>query len=441
MEVFDLSLEILLEVIEQKKPFSDALKDKFVSDIKLRPLRSQVAGLVGCELRHHILFEYLLKDIELEVAERSAVELVLANDYFYHRFDKAELDGVLKEKIGEEKFQLVSPVIENYTKPEEYVPLSVKRNSQPYLSLRYNVPAWILKVFAHFPYFQVYRTIKKYSRPVTTTLRAREGVDVNALVASNNFAATKTEGILSYVGKESLRRNEVYRSGKLFAEKELTKIIFDEHRVSEPSEVLLYNGNADTSLEKELIESYGSSLGMNIAVPEVDARPDVTSLIKEKGLRNVNFFSAPDPQSMQAAISSQQDLVIVAPNSSNFDLAPTSPDYLLNFSRDTLTGLIENQKKVLEGCSKYVEVGGKLLYLVYTLNMKEGPEIIANFIKQHEDFTIISEHQYLPYESHQTTAYLAVLEKKEKELSIAPALNEIASTQAQSQNVASASSK
>ena len=194
-------------------------------------------------------------------------------------------------------------------------------------------------------------------------------------------------------------------------------------------------------MEKELIESYGSSLGMNIAVPEVDARPDVTSLIKEKGLRNVNFFSAPDPQSMQAAISSQQDLVIVAPNSSNFDLAPTSPDYLLNFSRDTLTGLIENQKKVLEGCSKYVEVGGRLLYLVYTLNMKEGPEIIANFIKQHEDFTIISEHQYLPYESHQTTAYLAVLEKKEKELSIAPALNEIASTQAQSQNVASASSK
>ena len=441
METFDLSLEILLEVIVKKTSFANALKDKFLADASLRPLRGAVAGLVGCELRHHLLFEYLLKDIPMEPEERAAVELVLANDYFYHRFAKEEFDAILIEKIGQERYEAVKPVIANCAKPAEFVPLTVKRNSQTYLSLRYNVPMWVLKIFAHFPYFQVYKTIKKFSRPLTTTLRARAEVDLNALYLTKNFNATKTDRIVAFVGKESLRRHEEYRAGRLFNEKELTKVIFDEHRVSEPSEILLYNGNEDTSLEKELIESYGSTLGMNIAVPDTDARPDVFGLIKNKGLRNVNFFSAPDVGSMDAAISSQQDLVICAPNSSNFDLAPVSPDYLLNFDRDSLTGLIAGEEAALEGCAKYVEVGGKLLYLVYTLNMKEGPEVIAKFLKAHEDFSLVSDRQYLSFEYHQTTAYLAVLEKKEKELTITAPLNEIASSAASAQAVSSAASK
>jgi hypothetical protein len=44
---------------------------------------------------------------------------------------------------------------------------------------------------------------------------------------------------------------------------------------------------------------------------------EVTRAIKEKGLHNVNFFSAPDPLSMEASISRMQDLVIAAPDSTN----------------------------------------------------------------------------------------------------------------------------
>ena len=426
MTEFDLSLEILTEVMEKKTPFADALKAKFFTNPALRPHRTIVAGLVGCEIRHHILFEYLLKDIEgLTNEEKYYVELAMANDYFFHRFERDQIDPIVAEKLGAEKMEKVQPILDNCANPEEFVPTSVKRNSQLYFSLRYNIPDWALRIFRHYPHYPVLKTLKKFGRPAANCVRVRDVLNVGDLISSGEFTATNTQGILNYVGKVALRKNEAYRTGKMFSEKELTKILIDTHRIAEPGEVLLYNGNADSSLEKELIENYGGEIGLNLAVPQADAKVDVTKLIKEKDLRNVNFFSAPDPMAMDAAISRQQDLVIAAPNSTNFDLVPTAPDYLINFDRDSMDGLFAQEKAVLEGASKYVEVGGKLIYLIYTISMKEGSQTIAAFLQQHPDFELVEERQHFPFEAHQTAAYVAVMVKKENELTVAPPLNEL----------------
>ncbi|MBQ9456965.1 MAG: hypothetical protein IJU64_00430 [Bacilli bacterium] len=439
---FDLSLEILTEVMEKKVPFADALKNKFFSNPALRPHRNVVAGLVGCEIRHHILFEYLLKDIEgLTEEEKRYVELALANDYFFHRFAREEIDTIVAEKLGAEKMEKIQPLLDNSANPEEFVPLSVKRNSQLYFSLRYNIPDWALRIFRHYPHYPILKTLKKFGRPAANCVRVRDVVKAEELIATGEFSTSNTEGILNYVGKVALRKNEAYRQGKLFSEKELTKILIDTHHVSEPGEILLYNGNHDSSLEKELIENYGSSIGLNIAVPQTDDRPDVVKLIKEKELKNVNFFSAPDPMAMEAAISRQQDLVIAAPNSTNFDLVPTAPDYLLNFNRDAMDALFAQEKAVLEGASKYVEVGGKLLYVIYTISMKEGAQTVAAFLKEHPEFEMVEDRQHFPFESHQTAAYVAVMVKKENELTVAPPLNELSSLQPSASAGATASAE
>ena len=428
---FDLSLDILAEVYDKKIPFATALREKFFTNPALRPHRTIVAGLTGCEIRHHLLFEYLLKDIEgLEEADKRAIALTLANDYFFHRYEREEFDAELAKRIGEEKLAKVKPILDNCANPEEFVPSSIKRSTPLYLSLRYNIPDWTLRIFRHYPRFPILKTLKKYGRPAVNPVRVREDVSPADLIATGEFEATATKNILNYVGKTALRKNEFFRQNKIFSEKELTKIIFDTYAVNEPSEVLLYNGSKDSSLERELIEAYHSRIGLNLATPDVDAKVDVTKAIKAKNLHNVNFFAAPDPSAMDAAISRQQDLVIAAPESTWFDLVPTAPDYLLNFPRENMDEILAKEKAVLEGVSKYVEVGGKLIYIVYTISMKETSQTIAGFLKEHEDFALIEEKQYFPFEAHQTTAYVAVLTKKEKELTIAAPLGELASMQA-----------
>ncbi len=439
---FQLSLDVLNDVIDAKTPFAEALRKRFQTNVDIRPLRGQVAGLVGCELRHHIYFEYMSKGLDaLSVEERRYLYLTLANAFFYRRFDDNAIQADFKELVGEEKFALCKPLFELAATPENYIPATVDRKSPLYLSLRFNVPEWVVKILSHYGGSATYQSLRKFARPANTTLRVRTSVlPLASLLEDPSYDNSPVNGIVFYKGSTPLRKINEFKKGQLFAEKLLTKSVFDAHPVAEPGQILLYNANPDSSLERELIENYGDKLGLNIAVPNIDTRVEVSRLIKDKGLHNVNFFSAPDVLSMEASVSSMQQLVIVSPSSTNFDLIPSSPDYLLHFDTQAMDSIIEEEQKALEGAGKYVEQGGTLLYIVYTISKKEGHMNVASFLKKHPEFSLVSERQYFPHEELETAAFVAELIKGERELTVPPALADLASIGASSAPTASAPS-
>ena len=439
---FEIALALLDEIIDEKKSFQDTLRKKFVAEVDIRPLRANVAGLVGCALRHNIYFDFMMKDFAgYETRDRRLLMLCLSNAFFFRRFNDEEVRVMAKEELGEEKFALAIPLFELASTPENYIPESVDRHSNLFLSLRFNIPEWTVKIIAHFGGSNLYQTLRKFSRPASIYLRARTSkLALGSLFENQDFAATEVPGIVCYKGKVPLRKNQDFVKGLLYAEKPLTKKIIDDHIIADPYQVLLYNGNADVSLEKELIETYGNKVGLNIAVPEIDDKVEISRLIRDLGLKNVNFFSAPDPYAMTASISAPQKLVIAAPNSTNFDLVPTAPDYLLHFDTEKMDGIIAQEKAVLEGASQYVDEGGTLLYVVYTVSRKEGRHMVTDFLKNHPEFRLVSDQQHFPFEGLETAAYVAEMVKGEKELTIPPALSDLAAASASSSSVASASS-
>ena len=441
MQELDLSISILNEIIDSNVPFAESLRKVFQADASIRPLRSAVAGLVGCVLRHLILFDKLAAPFsDFTQEEKRRLYLGLANNYYYRRFDAEAIKAEIKESLGEEKFALCAPLFDKAGNPDSYIPEDVAKASNEYLSLRYNVPIWVIKVLEHFGYSNTYKTLRVYVRPAAYYLRARDMLNVDELLASGDYEKTPVEKILLYKGKNPLRKVDAYREGKLFDEKPFVKWLIENNLVQEPQEVLLYNGNASDSLERELIETYGDKIGMNIGVKSVDEKLAVSRLIKEKGLHNVNFFSA-DPLAMEASISRPQDLVIVSPDSTNFDLIPLTPDYLLHFDKPGMDALFENQKKALEGCAKYVEVGGKLVYVISTISQKEGHSTIASFLRQHEEFVLVEEKQHFPFEELSSAFYVAILQKKEKVVSAEPPIGELSSIASKPSVSASAAAK
>lgn len=428
LKEFELSLEVLNDVLDEKATFAEALRKRFQTNVDIRPYRGQVAGLVGCELRHQIYFDYMTKGLkEFTPADCRLLSLVLANAYFYRRFDVDETRKALGEVIGEDKLARCQELFDLASTPENYIPASVDRKGTLYLSLRFNVPEWAVKIVGHYGGSAAYQSLRKFARPATTTLRVRTSEISLAKVYENlDYSASPINGIVYYKGNVPLRKIPEYKKGQFFLEKLLTKQIIDEHPTTEPGQILVYDGNADSSLEREVIETYGDRIGMNIAVPNVDAKVEVAKLIKTKGVHNINFFSAPDPTFMDASISCMQKLVIAAPNSTNFDLIPTSPDYLLHFDTHAMDGIIAQEKAVLEGCAKYVDEGGTLIYVVYTISKKEGHQNIAEFLKSHPEFTLVSERQHFPYEELETAAYVAELRKGEQELTIPSPLADLA---------------
>lgn len=429
MKQLDISSMILNDILDNHTCFPDALKKVFQASVELRPLRGDVAGLIGCELRHDLLFKELLKGIDgLDEKEKRIVSLGLANVYYYRHFSLEEISSAVKTRLGEEKYNLVSFLFVEKEAGTDLIPESVDRKSLAYLSLRYNIPEWALRIFQHFNYSICFKSAKRYARPFVTTLRLTDSSLYEGYKASSDFNETKIPYIFAYKGKLPLRKNEDVKKGALFEERPGAKDIIDQTLVSAPCEVLLYTGKENNGFEKELIETYKDSIGLNIGTKSMDSKADVIRFLKQKELKNVNLFEASDPFSMEAAISRQQDLVICCPDSTNFDSISVSPDFFIQFDTNKMDEILQGEKDALEGCAKYVEVGGKLVYTVFTLSTKEGRGTVASFLKRHPEFELIKDKQHFPFEDMACSYYYAILERKEDSVDISTPLASLGQT-------------
>lgn len=429
MKQLDISSMILNDILDNHTCFPDALKKVFQASVELRPLRGDVAGLIGCELRHDLLFKELLKGIDgLDEKEKRIVSLGLANVYYYRHFSLEEISSAVKTRLGEEKYNLVSFLFVEKEAGTDLIPESVDRKSLAYLSLRYNIPEWALRIFQHFNYSICFKSAKRYARPFVTTLRLTDSSLYEGYKASSDFNETKIPYIFAYKGKLPLRKNEDVKKGVLFEERPGAKDIIDQTLVSAPCEVLLYTGKENNGFEKELIETYKDSIGLNIGTKSMDSKADVIRFLKQKELKNVNLFEASDPFSMEAAISRQQDLVICCPDSTNFDSISVSPDFFIQFDTNKMDEILQGEKDALEGCAKYVEVGGKLVYTVFTLSTKEGRGTVASFLKRHPEFELIKDKQHFPFEDMACSYYYAILERKEDSVDISTPLASLGQT-------------
>jgi 16S rRNA C967 or C1407 C5-methylase (RsmB/RsmF family) len=428
MQELDLSQKVLDDIIDQDTSFSEALRKIFQNDVSLRPLRSTVAGLVGCELRHHLLFECLAEPLkDFTPADKRILSLVLADLYFFKRIPSEAVIAALQEKLGPEKIVLAQPLVDKTGKTEEYIPTDLPKSSNRYLSLRYNTPEWVLKIWEHYGYGTTYKILKKNNHQSTVSIRVRTSLcTVDELLNNNpDYAKSPVEGMLFYGGKVPLRKLSEFHDEKVFQEKLATKAVLDKFKVEEPSEAFLFNGNPDSSILKEMVETYGSGIGLNLGVYDLQKYVDVFRMIRNANFKNINFFAG-DPGSLEASVSRPQDLVVCAPESSNFDLINEYPDYLLHFKKEGMDELFAKEKAMLEGVSKYVAEGGALLYMIFTISKKEGHQTIEDFVGNHAEFKLVREAQLFPYEELDTALYYAVLKKETPLVKAEPPLSDVA---------------
>jgi 16S rRNA C967 or C1407 C5-methylase (RsmB/RsmF family) len=84
----------------------------------------------------------------------------------------------------------------------------------------------------------------------------------------------------------------------------------------------------------------------------------------------------------------------------------------LHFKRESIDELVAKQKETLDSCASYVADEGNLVYMVSTINRKEGRSLIMDFLDRHRDFTLIEEKQRFPFDSLDTALYYAIMKRK-----------------------------
>lgn len=405
-----VSKNVLSDILYENKTFKRALSDQCFSKKEHSNIRKVVSGLVGCELRHHFLFKKVLDKlhIELSLDERTFLYLALANNHYLKALNIKEVNEHLKDVFHEKYSQ-----IEELLKPEfslfDYI--NINKKSFDYISIRFNLPKWLLKNWAkEIGLSKTYRIIHFLSKPSNLTYRLnpynehfREVIENNKDVLHNEVYPEVVE-----VSRKEMQQRPELKGDHLFPIDYQLKKMVDEVQSQLIEEVCIYSDEDDSLPLEELARSKGK-LGVNVVCPSYEERTKLVRSIRLQKAKNMNVFKADDIVSMKTGISRKTELFYCYPKSSSYAYISKYPDYIIRFRNTSIDEFVANQKKALENCAEFICDGGELVYIVNTLNHRETKDVVQAFLQSHPSFKLKKEEQILQDKNLNSFLYYAVL--------------------------------
>ena len=160
----------------------------------------------------------------------------------------------------------------------------------------------------------------------------------------------------------------------------------------------------------DLLSRKESISGVEFIAGNLATASNTRNFLNKNQVKGINVYEA-QASSIITCLSKPVHTFVVMPDNSRFNLLQLLPDYFLRFDIEKLDELIANQGKALQEASSQVEDGGYLLYLVDTISRKETMGLIADFLKNNENFSLVRDKQYFPYKKYGGSYYFAVLKK------------------------------
>lgn len=413
MHKFEIAIEVLDAILEQNIPFNLATKNTLDKYSIPADERSNVTGLVGCELRHHLLFQELVKE-ELEITEgtsTSSLLLALANYHFYHKFDAQEVVAITSRATKLDK-KTIELFLAKHEDKSDIIPSKFEKGSFEYLSLRYNCPTWLVKMWnKHYGRGLAFKVLQSNTKPVIQSYKLN-GVDQGKVLLDHNFGVAPLDDMVLYVGKGNAKGNEFYKNKELIPERMAFKATLDAIDVKPFSKIAIYSSYSNT-MYIDLATRGIEGLKYDLITPDIVTHNEAKHHIALYNLKNFTLIEE-KAANLLACISDKVDYFFCLARNSNFDLLRTNADYFLRFSRDDLDSIMNEQRYTLDEAATLVNEGGQLIYMVPTLNKKETKQIINEFLLTHRDYSLLEEKQFFPFEELNSTLYVARMLKVKK---------------------------
>ena len=417
MNNFEAANLVLTNILLKEIPFSIALKNTFDKNNDIsKESRALITGLVGCELRHHLLFRALLKEkygyAKEEEEKFVPIYLLLTNELYYHRFDFNQI--VLNaSKLSDKPAKELTAYIEELKAKEKIIPSNIVEGSLEYLSLRFNTPLWLVKMWdKQYGRATTFKTLKGNSKTskVTCGVNTRNS-NKEKLLGSGNFIASKVDNCLIYQGKEVLRSTDYSKHHNVYLEKMPYIDIMNKLECDPFAKVALFSGYANNLLLDYVFLKNPQSK-IDVIVPEYRDYLDLKNTVNQFRLQNIQLYDA-KANVIESCISEPVDVFFLLARNTNFENFNRLPDYFLQCKNQKLDPLINEQRYSLEEAYNCLNVGGQLLYMVPTLNKKETSVLIKDFLLIHRDMSLVEEKHYLPFEEGESLMYYVKMIKTE----------------------------
>lgn len=413
MTEFEISKAILLNVVLEQIPFAMVLKSTFKKfDLDFHQ-KANVTALVGCELRHQYLFDNLLsrfieeKDFEKTVYLRFA----LANQMFLKRFDQKKLLKHAKEDVNEKE---VDEIFKFVSSTDEIIPNNLDKASPEFLALRYNTPAWVIRMWQkQYGKGVVFKTLKVNYRPSVPSIRIDTNkVDLNSFLAKNlDYVKAPVDDMVLYQGRGNAKGLEEFKNGSAFLMKMGTKYALDRLDL-DPLKGIGVFSEIPNNIVQDLLARFGQDIHLDLVVNHTYLYLELKRFLEAKNLPHSYIYES-EVSGLITCLSKKVHTFLCLPKNTIFDLFRSTPDYFLRVEQNKLDEIIAHETMCLDECSKFVEEGGELVYMIPTLSRKESNNVIAKFLVNHPDYRLVEEVQLYPFDVYDSCLYFARLRKVE----------------------------
>ena len=416
MRDFGYCYAVLKRVVLNDEPFNVAIQNEFnasannADNIKLK---STVYNVVGCTLRHYYVLKEIITRQYRDISEENMllIALAIADKLFSKRLDKLKLN----EFMVKTTCLAGTPVfIECFQDPKHLIPEDVKYSSTKFYSLRYNIPEWVVDMWAsHGGDFVAKKLYYAVTNRTENLVRVNENViepedfyhkykDFSPLVNDNLIAQYRREGAV--------------KKHKAVVEGDALRIPLAYRRMCK---YLEFDYNKKTAVfgcgTNHLLEEFYAHLGPGFKADYISGHhghsEEIKDVIKKYGMTDIEFKEA-DYEHMGDVIGEKIHTFFVVPRSSFLLGLYERADHFLRVKKENTPVIAEKEYQTLNEASKYVEDGGELIYFVTTFCNDECRKVTKRFLKEHPEYEFVHEKQMFPFDKYETMLYYSVFKKK-----------------------------
>ena len=383
-----LATELIYGVIENKY-YLDYIIDK-LSKIKCKKMNNYVKIL----LRMGIYQILLLNSISDYAAVNETVSLVKKYDRRSSGFVNAILRNVIRQKdtVGE---------------------VDLKDDKIMYLATKYSYKPWIIKNW-----------INKFSLEFTEDLLEANKEKPSLYLRTNTLKISrdelieklKKEGVNCYIvptideairveNLKNIENNQLFKDG-LFTIQDISSMIVG--KVMNPKEnslvldVCSAPGGKTTHLAT-LMNNTGKVVSRDIFEHKLKL---IQSTVDRLGLKNVDVESF-DASVLDKDSIDKFDYVLADVPCSGLGIIRRKPEIKYK-EKAELKDLPNIQKTILDNASKYVKVGGTLIYSTCTIQDNENIEVIQDFLNLNDNFKLVPINEVKVDLDNQDSGYLKI---------------------------------
>lgn len=403
MKAREIAYKVLLD-IEKNKNYSNMAINKHFKDVKMSNQdRGLATEIIYGVIENKYYIDYMIdklskvKTNKMEIYVKTLLRMGIYQIMFLNSIsDYAAVNETvnLAKKKNSKVSGFINGILRNVIRQKEEIGKVKTKDDVDYLSIKYSYDKWMIRNWMiHFgKEFTEELLEANNERPNiylrTNTLKITRDELIKKL-EKQNIKAEKVNVVDEAIKVEHLKdieNNSLYKEG-LFTVQDVSSMLVG--KVMNPKEnslvldVCSAPGGKTTHMAT-LMNNTGQVVSRDIYDHKLKL---IKAASKRLGLTNVDVEEF-DGMKLDRESIGKFDYVLADVPCSGLGIIRRKPEIKYK-EKEEFRQLPPIQKKILENASKYVKVGGTLIYSTCTIQDSENIDVVNEFLQKHKNFELV----------------------------------------------------